>query len=80
MIYTIGAIIMAIGSLATWIYGLIKANQALKLDNALKDAAAAQKEWQDSINAQAGKVTEDVKDYEKAKQDLNDQLNSNNPK
>lgn len=75
MMYTILAIFGVIASLATYIYGLITTNRQLKDENAKEVFAKAEQEWNDKIAAQAGKVTEDVKDYQNAK----DQFNANNP-
>ncbi len=74
MIYTIGSVILAIGSLLTWIYGLLQHNKDLKFQIELAKHAADTKEWADKIAASQGRVTEDVKDYG----DAVNQFNNNN--
>ncbi len=76
MIYTIGAILAAIASLAAWVYKLIQQNRGLKEEAARRDIAIGMQEWHDKIQMLSGNVTEDIKDYEKSKDALNDQLNS----
>lgn len=73
--YTILAILGAIVSITTYIYGLINTNRKLRDETAKDNFAKAEQEWHDKIAAQAGRVTEDVKDY----QDAKDQFNKSNP-
>lgn len=75
MIYTVGAILAALGSLAAWVYHLLQKVQTLKETAAQRDQADHTKEWIDKINQQNSTIEEDIRNYEKAKSDFN----SDNP-
>ncbi len=74
MIYTVGAILAALGSLAAWVYHLLQKVQTLKETSAQRDQEDHAKEWTDKINQQNSTIEEDIRNYEKAKSDFN-----NNP-
>ncbi len=72
MIYTIAAILAALGSLAAWIYNLLHQNESLKYQVEQQKANAEIREWQDKIDKQKTKISEDMRNYEEAKRSLND--------
>ncbi len=67
MIYTVGAILAALGSLAAWVYHLLQKVQTLKETAAQRDQADHAKEWTDKINQQNSSIEEDIRNYEKSK-------------
>jgi len=76
MISNVIAIILAIGSLFSFIYGLIHGNKALELKNSWVPWLNKTQEWADKIDAVDRKVKEDERDYEDSKKRFND---TNNP-
>jgi len=63
MIYLYGALGTAIIGFLAWVYKLIQNNETLKQIVASKQVQSQIKEWADKIEAQEGKVNEDVKDF-----------------
>lgn len=69
-----------LGSLAAWIYGLIQHNNSLKYQIAQKDASAEVKEWSDKISSLDNVISDDKRDYEKAKNDSAGAITTTQPK
>lgn len=68
MIY---AILASIGALLAWLYRLVQQNGDLKQKAAQEAAKKAITEWSDQVVKLEGKINEDTRDYENAKEEFN---------
>lgn len=71
MIYTIGGIVVAVLAVCAWVYSLITRNTRLQQTVASQTVKDKLSGLDGQVIAQEGKVTEDVRDYSKAKDDFN---------